>query len=499
MKTLASILSISLTVLSMIVNGQVTIFEKWYDKNARAELALDIIETHDGNFLVTGVTMANPLQIGSEDAWLIKINQNGDTLWTKIFSGIYSGCDFLNSITKKGNNYLLAGNTSVWTTWPAMSKNAWFLEIDINGNIVNEKKYGGNENDEATKILTLSNGGFIAVGSTKSYGTQDGKSDVWLIRLNNNLDTLWTKSYDLGYEDGGASIIPFQNDKYLIVANSCTNQCQQLFQEGNANILVVDTSGNHINTKTFNQGQKNIFTSIAATSDGGAIITGGTSMNEYFPNTNLWILKLDNNADTVWTKEFGADSTYDDGKKIFQQTDGNYIVGGFTQSFQTPQQNFDNPWVLKLNQQGDTLWSKTWGGPENDGITSIIPANDGSIIFAGYYDFVSWPLNAIPGNSNFYVVKLADTLLTSTSEINFKSVNVFPNPFQSTTTIRTEVTLKNADLTIYNIFGQEVKRIKNISGQTIILHRDNLSNGPYFIRLTQDNKIVMTNKILITN
>ena len=172
-------------------------------------------------------------------------------------------------------------------------------------------------------------------------------------------------------------------------------------------------------------------------------------MNENFPNTNLWVLKLDNNGDTLWTKEFGANSTFDDGKRIFQQSDGNYIVGGFTQSFQTPEKNFDNPWVLKLNQYGDTLWNKIWGGPENDGITAIIPTSDGSIISAGYYDLVSWPLNEFPGNSNYYILKLSDTLASSVSGTNaFASVQLFPNPFTTTTTITTTTKTENTNTTI---------------------------------------------------
>lgn len=64
---------------------------------------------------------------------------------------------------------------------------------------------------------------------------------------------------------------------------------------------------------------------------------------------------------------------------------------------------------------------------------------------------------------------------------------VYPNPFSLQTTLQTDNSFHNATLTVYNCFGQTVKQIKNISGQTVVLSRDNLASGLYFIRLTEEN------------
>jgi Secretion system C-terminal sorting domain len=77
--------------------------------------------------------------------------------------------------------------------------------------------------------------------------------------------------------------------------------------------------------------------------------------------------------------------------------------------------------------------------------------------------------------------------------------SIFPNPFISSTTIQTIGNLKNATLTICNSYGQTVKQVKNISGQTVSLSRDNLPSGLYFIRLTEENKIIAVDKLLITD
>ena len=82
---------------------------------------------------------------------------------------------------------------------------------------------------------------------------------------------------------------------------------------------------------------------------------------------------------------------------------------------------------------------------------------------------------------------------------NNTSVSVYPNPFSIHTTIQSAIVLKNAILTVYNLQGQAVKEIVNISGQTITLNRNNLPSGLYFIRLTENNKVIAANKLFITD
>lgn len=89
--------------------------------------------------------------------------------------------------------------------------------------------------------------------------------------------------------------------------------------------------------------------------------------------------------------------------------------------------------------------------------------------------------------------------LTSISEYSSteKEILITPNPFSLSTTIQTNNNLLNATLTIFDPLGEQVKQIKSLSGQKIILHRDNLPNGIYFIRLSQDSKTIGTGRLLI--
>jgi hypothetical protein len=79
------------------------------------------------------------------------------------------------------------------------------------------------------------------------------------------------------------------------------------------------------------------------------------------------------------------------------------------------------------------------------------------------------------------------------------SIRIVPNPFSSETTLLSGKNFKDAILTVYNSFGQQVKQIKNISGQTITLYRDNLASGLYFIQVTEGDQLFTAGKLMITD
>jgi len=91
-------------------------------------------------------------------------------------------------------------------------------------------------------------------------------------------------------------------------------------------------------------------------------------------------------------------------------------------------------------------------------------------------------------------------IITSINEINVKDIfSIFPNPFSAQTTLQIDKGFKNATLSVYNSFGQQVKKIENISGQTVTLNRDKLTSGVYFFRLLQDDIILRTGKLILTD
>ena len=158
------------------------------------------------------------------------------------------------------------------------------------------------------------------------------------------------------------------------------------------------------------------------------------------------------------------------------------------------------PWI----SWGIYLWADGTT-PRSDGLTWICPADydpDGthpSLI--GEQKVANLLLNFFSTDSTTTPWFMGNGCsLTSVIENSISnSISVFPNPFSTQTTLRSDNFCKNATLTVYNSFGQTVKEINNISGQAVILLRENLSSGLYFVRLTQDNKVIAAGKLVITD
>jgi hypothetical protein len=133
-------------------------------------------------------------------------------------------------------------------------------------------------------------------------------------------------------------------------------------------------------------------------------------------------------------------------------------------------------------------------------------------LFVGTNTYYGWARFDLPATSTSFTIKdyayestpntciqSGQTIIGINENLNKNIFSIFPNPFISSTTIQANGILKNATLTIYNLYGQTLKQLNNISGPTVSLSRDNLPSGLYFIRLTEENKIIAVEKLIITD
>lgn len=499
-------------IFSLTIFTNVQSWIKSYDyNNGNTDVASKIIETHDHHFIIAGQTSIPSIWEWGFNGFIMALDINGDTLWTNELGGTAN--DFLNDVIENDNNELIfTGSRHCFGLLWVNSPQLWILKFQLNSSgtyVVNiSEKYFGEINakkDVGTKIIQNSDGTYFVVGYTESYGTQQGGADAWLLKLNSNFDTLWTKTYDFGYSDEAKSIIPLNSENYLMLINSTTGQMGfPVYYTTFANVLLIDSSGKILKTLTFSNDTINQFLNARPTSDGGAILIGSTGINDnsYINGgRNIFIVKLDANADTVWTKIYGAYGKYDGGLDIIQDKDGTYYAACYTETLFVD--SVDNWYLLRLNQQGDTLYSNCLiHKKDNDDPISILKASDGSIVVAGHINANSNPAQGWNiGNSDICVVKLDTNFTTGIKDFESKeySLNIFPNPFTTLTTINSDKILKDATLSIYNSIGELVNEIRNISGYTINLRRENLARGLYFIRLTEDNKVIKIDKLVISD
>ena len=151
-----------------------------------------------------------------------------------------------------------------------------------------------------------------------------------------------------------------------------------------------------------------------------------------------------------------------------------------------------NSGVITL-QSGDTTSSISWTQLSLQSTFSLSLGDTAIVVLHG--GLAGGP---VQGYGYFDLINLEQVTGINALE-QIQSLKLYPNPFNHQTTLRTDKNLHNATLTMNNVFGQTVKQIENINGQTIILERDNLSSGLYFIHLSENNKIIAKKNLIITN
>lgn len=162
--------------------------------------------------------------------------------------------------------------------------------------------------------------------------------------------------------------------------------------------------------------------------------------------------------------------------------------------------------LLQLHGTSDPLIPVQYGlevaiRANNVGIPYLFYPLYGATHCPWFYSLPNWPsyLDTLIQHTATFLHPVVLTTDITDMEINIENNYMHPNPFTSSSVLKTNKNLINATLTLYNSLGQVVKQIENISGQTITLYRENLLSGIYFIYMIEDNKIIIRDKVLITD
>ena len=166
------------TKISLKLQLDAIAIDKIWDKTfggKKWDEAHSIIQSRDGSFVVAGYTMSKGA--GINDAWIVKIDKNGNMIWDKTFGGRDS--DAAHSIIQtRDGGFVVAGYT---VSKSDRGSNAWIVKMDKDGNKIWDKAFGGKNADEAHSIIQSRDGGFVVAGYTGSKGA--GKQDIWIIKI----------------------------------------------------------------------------------------------------------------------------------------------------------------------------------------------------------------------------------------------------------------------------------------------------------------------------
>jgi hypothetical protein len=304
---------------------------------------------------------------GRDDVWLIKTDATGNEQWEKTFGGIRDDLGYSVQQTRDGG-FIVVGSTE---SFGAGGVDVWLIKTDADGNEQWEKTFGGSDWDGGWSVQQTSDGGFIIVGYT-SPSFWEG-ADVWLIKTDASGNKEWDRTFGGSDSDYGLSVQQTSDGGFILVGYTWS------FGAGEADVWLIktDASGNREWDRTFGGRYWDGGQSVQQTSDGGFIIVGETTF--FGGKEDVWLIKTDASGNREWDRTFGG-SENDLGYSVQQTSDGGFIVVGTTRSFGAGE---DDVWLIKTDATGNKLWEKTFGGSNLDGGLSVQQTSDGGFIVVG--------------------------------------------------------------------------------------------------------------------
>jgi len=327
---------------------------------SETDKGFDIETTSDGKYLVTGVTYS--FGNGNADYWLLKFDESGDTLWSKTCGG--ASWDESRCVQEaRDGGFVVVGNT---TSFGAGGADIWLLKIDQNGDTVWTKTYGWEDGDYGYSIVQTSDDGYLIAGKTFSFGAPEYE-DLLLIKTDSFGDTIWTKvlggeGRDIGF------CVKETPDGNCIISGVYNSNDRDWY--GYLWILKIDTSGEIIWERTYHDGFEGDDwrgQHISSTEDGGLIITGCIRDNAEGA-ISLW--KTDSLGNMEWYETFETDAPCW-GECVQQTADKGYIITSL-------------PWpLIKTDSSGNLLWKREHLDYDGCGY-SVLQLHDDGYIVTGY-------------------------------------------------------------------------------------------------------------------
>jgi gliding motility-associated-like protein len=387
------------------------------------DAAYGITQLTDGNYIVAGVAGSNNGDVqdnnGGDDIWIVKLSQQGDVIWKTTFGGTWS--DWVEYVypTTDGGFVITGSTTSFNGDIPLPNppdKNALVVRFDTDGNVVWAKNIIGLNGQS---IIQTSDGGYLLAGERYSPGF-NVSYDALIVKMDANGNTVWEQTYggDGLSADLAWRVIETSDGNYIFGGSSIAGNNSMVVGQGGQDVWIVkiNTTGAILWQKLYGTSTFDDFENIIETPDGGFLVTASTYGNdgnksESFGNTDAWILKLDAQGSLLWEKSYGT-TAEDRSNAIYRTPQGTYMIGG-RRNPETDVITFFYPgdfWVFEINETGDLLNEKTYGGNNSDFLFTFCQTADNGYLLAGWTYSDNEYVHGNHSNQNdMWVVKIGNS------------------------------------------------------------------------------------------
>ncbi len=422
-----------------------------------SDLGMAVTTSRDGGFVVAGISTAN--SSNGYNGCLVKFDENGNVAWDMFYGGDSS--DYIYDVQQASNgDFLLCGFSNSFGT---QGFDVWVVRIDSAGNELWMQTYGGDGDDRGYSIHENFDGGLIIQGITHSLN--NGSSDYWLLRTDQYGNLVWDQTYGGDNEEICHSSIITSDGGYLLAGSS-----NSWSENGDSDLYLVKTdAGGDVDwVNTYGDEQSQQYFRVTETSSGDYIVASWV-YNDWDQQYDCWVIKVDANGNEIWSNQYGGPAN-DRSFGIIEDIDGNYVIGGYSLSRDLIEYD---AWLFKIDPYGGHIWEKYYGGSGYDAARDICLAENGDYIMGGFTNSIG------DGSWDFYLLRapgditVDDNIYVATNGNDYTGDGSYDNPFA---TIQQAIDVSGHGDRIQVRLGTYYENI-NYLGKNIIISSDYYTTG----------------------
>ncbi|NAY91558.1 hypothetical protein GTQ34_06485 [Muricauda sp. JGD-17] len=376
------------------------------------DTAQSVIQTVDGGFAILGYSNSTDGDLAGKvlavnDYWLLKLDSDGNLQWSKTYGG---------SKDDRGQAVIQTTDGGYAIVGYAMSEDGdgtnnegfhdnWILRLDASGNMLWEQSFGFSGHDHSYDVVQTEDGGFFFAGFldvTQSNGagnfgrgaylTRHGVGEFWGTKLDADGNLQWRRYFGGTNNDRAHGVVQADDGGFVMAGFSESDDFDISNTKGSYDFWVVkvDKNGSMLWERSFGGTGIEIAYDITKTLDGGYAITGNTfSTDTDVSNNNgesdLWLIKINDDGELLWEKTFGG-SGFEAGQGLRETADGGFVIAGNSKSMDgdATENNRENDlWMLKTDAEGNLTYQQTFGGSQLDFAFDVLETNEGALILVG--------------------------------------------------------------------------------------------------------------------
>lgn len=462
----------------------------WNDNIRQGERAeVKNVLNEDGDmYVMCSFIQPNSHHIKSTDILIRKYNENNELIWEKVLAS--DGDETTVKILKNRNGgiiLLITSNSHDGLFNSSIGReNIYMIFLSEEGEITDKAVFGGEHSDLASDIIQLADGGFLLISSTFSQGIgfedNHGQKDLWLLRLDNQAQIVWTKIIGGSESEQATQILTDETNIYILgTSTSFDGDFNLNFGDQDIFVMKLNMNGDLIWNYNYGGSYDEIASQFVLSPDGNILVCATSFSEDHDVEKNLggadiWLFKLDSFGEIVFQKTIG-----DEKNEVavgFQVDKEKVNILGTTTS-ENDQTDFSTDVILitfDLKSGSENLIR--FGGDRFELPNSFILDNNGNMIIAGMTNSTEGIINSTGGGFDGFVAKLSLSELT-TNELEL--ISAYPNPF--TDRIYLNGMTIGVDIDLYDFSGKEVDFSVSRQLNTTVIDPQDIPSGVYILRL----------------